>query len=76
MRGLALKSVQKAVLAAFAVLAVGLIIISIPYSGPRYIEVERDNIRLSKELGWQTGVGLRRGVSEVCIEDKNPGIRD
>jgi len=76
MRGLALKSMQKAVLTAFAVLAIGLILISIPYSGPSHIEVERDSIVLHKVIGWQTDVSLRRGVSEVCIEDKNPGIQD
>ena len=64
------------VVAALALLAVGLSLASISYFGSNDRVVERMGNDLVAGTWRGSSVELGKGFYEVCIEDKDPGIRD
>jgi hypothetical protein len=80
-QGLGMDPSHRALLTSLAVLLVcvglvGIVLIAIPYSGPRFVEEGRAGVELWEGIGMGSSIDLRRGPYEVWAEDINPGILD
>lgn len=71
-----MKAFHMALLAVISVLLIGLVLIAVPNSGPRFVEVWRDGVEPMAGVGTVTNIDLRSGYYEVWAVDADSDERD
>jgi hypothetical protein len=69
---LTLRVLQKILLASLAILALGVILIALPFDISRTIVVAREQTSLYEGTWSEAGIDLEQGVYDIWIPDRNP----